>query len=75
MNNQLIDITVYGVPMSVMYEYDAGEDPVFSGPLAGPGTPSAVYLQRVMVGGVDIYDMLSSEQMDRIEETILRIVE
>ena len=72
---QSIDISAYDVPMSVTYEYEAGEDPVFSGPLAGPGTPSSVYVQSVCIGGVEVYEMLSNDQLERIEETILRAIE
>lgn len=75
MLNQSIDITVYGIPMSVIYDYEPGELPVFSGPHAGPGSAPAAYVQSVKVGGVDIYEMLSNDQLERIEETILRAIE
>ena len=74
MLNQSIDITAYGIPMSVIYDYEPGELPVFSGPHAGPGCAPSVYLLSVKVGGVDIYEMLSTEQMQRIEETILLLL-
>lgn len=67
-----IEVTVYGVPMTVSYEYDEGEPPLISNmEFAHPGTPANATLLQCFVNGVDITELLNLEQQERIEETIL----
>lgn len=62
----------YGFPMEVDYEYDPGEAPIFwPTDLAHPGCPPNAELLACRVGGVDIYPMLSPDQIDWIEEKIV----
>jgi hypothetical protein len=71
--NQLSTIvSPYDFPMEVSFEYDEGESPIlWPTELAHPGAPSNVVLLSCVVGGVDLMDMLSSQQVDRIEAAIL----
>jgi len=72
---QSLDIEAYSIPMRVFFDYEPGEPMVLSGPQAGPGYDSAVIVESVLIGGVNVYEMLSNRQLERIEEIILRILE
>jgi hypothetical protein len=62
----------YGFPMECEYEHDEGEAPIFwPTEAAHPGCPPNAELLSCKVGGVDIYPMLSSSQIEWIEEKIL----
>jgi hypothetical protein len=65
-------VETYGFPMEVTYEYDEGEPTIWwPTELAHPGSPPNVQLLTCKVGGQDIYDMLTPEQVTRIEDSIL----
>ncbi len=65
-------VAPWGFAMECDYEYDEGE-PEVRGSLefSHPGTPPNAALLSCKVGGVDITEMLSLDQRDRIEEFIL----
>lgn len=65
------EITYCEVPMTVEYEFVAGEAPILWGDNAHPGSPDCAEISSVLIGGVEVYEMLSHEQLDRIEEKIL----
>lgn len=65
-------VAPYDFPMVVEYEYDEGESAIFwPTERAHPGSPPNASLLSCKVGGVDIYEMLSSDQIERIEDVIL----
>ena len=69
-------VSPWDFPMVCEYEYDCGEVPIFwPTELAHPGSPSNVTLLSCKVAGVEVYDMLSNDQIERIEEAILDQVE
>ena len=69
-------VAPYDFPMEVTYEYDEGEAPIFwPTELAHPGSPPNAVLLSCKVGGVEIYEMLSSSQIERIEDEILQQLE
>jgi hypothetical protein len=72
---QSLDIEVFDVPMRVYFEYEPAQPMVWSGPQAGPAYDSQAIIDAVLIGGVDVYEMLTNKQLDRIEKVILRILE
>jgi hypothetical protein len=59
-------------PMRCEFEHDKGEPSIFwPTDLAHPGSPPSVQLLSCRIGGVEVIDMLSSGQRERIEEAIL----
>lgn len=69
-------VSPYDFPMEVTYTLDEGEPAIFwPTELAHPGSPPVVELHSCKVGGVDIYEMLSLGQIERIEDEILDQVE
>lgn len=63
-------------PMVCSYEYDEGEPSIFwPTELAHPGCPPCVELLSCRIGGVEVIDMLSRTQMDRIEEALMELHE
>jgi hypothetical protein len=66
----------YGFPMECEYEYDEGEPAIYwPTDAAHPGSPPNVTLLACQVGGVNVYEMLSNDQIERIEEAILELIE
>jgi hypothetical protein len=58
--------------MECEYDYDGGEPTIWwPTELAHPGAPPNVQLLVCKVGGQNIYDMLTLDQVERIEESIL----
>lgn len=55
-------IEIWGFDMEVIFEYDAGQE----------GVGEYVTIDNVIVGGVEIINMLSEHQTKRIEEETLR---
>ncbi len=70
-----LDIEAYDVPMRVYFDYEPGEPMVLSGPMAGPGYAPEVIIDSVLIGGVNVYEMLTARQLERIEQIVLRILE
>ncbi len=64
-------VNVWGFDMAVEYDYSPEEKEQKWGDYPHPGCPAAASISSVVVGGVDIYEMLDSDQLDRIEEKIL----
>ena len=63
----------WGFDIEVTYDFEAGEPAIYwPTEHAHRGTAPAVFLQTAHVGGVNIFDMLDSEQIKRIEDDILR---
>lgn len=73
---QTATVEPYGFPMVCEYEWDEGESPIFwPTDAAHPGAPPNASLLSCKVMGVDIYDMLKPEQIERIEEAIIEQTE
>ena len=71
-----ITIDLYGFPMECEYEYDEGAEPRFSPVYGGdPGWPPSASLLSCKVGGVNIYEMLDNQQVERIQRAIVDEVE
>jgi len=60
-------INYCNIPMEVDYEFYKGESPTWD----YPGSPDEVFLESVEVGGYDIYNLLSPDQLHDIENIIL----
>lgn len=60
-----------GVPMTCEYEFYPEATPILNDIYGGdPGWPAYSSLISCMVGGIDIYEMLSPKQIDRIEAAL-----
>jgi hypothetical protein len=69
-------VNVYGFDMECDFEYDAGEHPIFwPTERAHPGTPPNAELLACRVGGIDITEMLTSDQRAAIEVKLIRQME
>lgn len=69
-------VAPYDFPMVVEYEYDEGESAIFwPTELSHPGCPPCVELLSCRIGGVEVIDMLSRTQRDRIEEALMELHE
>ena len=55
------------IPMEVAYEFYKGEEQTY----AYPGSPDEVEIESVEVGGYDIYNLLSPDQLHDLEYIIL----
>lgn len=65
-------VSPYGFDMEVDYEYQEGEAPIlWPTDDAHPGSPPNAVLLACRVGGEDIYPMLTSSQVENIEDAIL----
>ena len=58
----------WGFPVEVFYEFDEGEPPAWD----HPGCEPYVVVEAAKIGGVDVYDMLTNEQIERLEDYVLR---
>jgi len=63
-------ITYCDVPMVVEFELVKGEPTILWGDNAHPGSPDCAEISSVLIGGVEVYEMLSNDQLDRIEEKV-----
>lgn len=71
-----VDPYQLGAPLVCDYEYDEGEYPVFwPTERSHPGSPSNIQLLACRIGGVDVFPMLSNDQVERIEESLLELHE
>jgi hypothetical protein len=69
-------VAPYGFDMECEYEYDPGEEAIhWPTSAAHPGSPANVQVLVCRIGGVDVIDMLSFDQTERIEEEILKQLE
>lgn len=66
----------YGFPMRCEFDYEEGEPPRWNDVYGGdPGSPPNAVLIKCEVNGIDITDMLSLEQRERIEEKLIQTME
>ena len=67
------EVRVRDVKLNVYYEYDPGEPMVmyYSDGSGHPGSPPSATIHEVHAGDVDIYELLSDELLDYIEEQII----
>ena len=72
-----IVVSPWGFPIEASYEYDAGEPARISGGPDNwqPGTPPNAFLLSCRIEGVDVTEMISSDQRERLEEAILDALE
>ena len=63
----------WGFDINITFDYDPGEPPIFS-PIdeAHPGSEPYAVIMKAVVGGVEVYDMLSSDQLETLENHALR---
>lgn len=67
-SNMSVEVSPWGFPVEVFYDFDEGDAPT----LTSPGAEPYCVILEAHVGGVDIYDMLENEQILRLEEAVLR---
>lgn len=73
-----IEVNPYDLaqPMVCEVEYEPGESAIFwPTEFAHPGSADHVVLLTCKVAGVDLMDLLSSNQIDRIESAVLEALE
>lgn len=71
-----VELEVWGVPMVCIFDYQDGESPIFwPTEQAHPGSPPECVLESCKVGGVELIDMLSFEQVERLEEKAVEQLE
>jgi hypothetical protein len=72
LNHFTATVDPYGFDMECTFEWIEGEAPIYE-PMdyAHPGSPSSCVLMACKVNGQDIYEMLNSKQIDRIEGAIV----
>jgi len=77
MNSFENEVQINDVPLFVEYYYDRGEDMVMYYPDGSgyPGSPPSAEIQAVYAGDVDIYEILSADILERIEEELIEIHE
>ena len=69
-------VDLWGFPITVTYEYDEGEPAIFwPTERAHPGSPPNAALLSCLIGGVEVLEMLSARQIDRIEEACINAME
>lgn len=74
-SSSAIEVQPYDFPMVCDYEFEPGEKMVINDFDGGhPGSAPSVVLIACYVGEHNIYDMLDSKQVTRIEEAILRVI-
>lgn len=77
MNNFENEIEIHGVKVNVNYYYSKGEPMVmyYSDGSGHPGEPPSAEINWVRAGDVDIYELLSADMLDYIEQKIIEIHE
>lgn len=74
--SQSLEVNLYGFPMTCVFEWDAGEPAVFwPTERAHPGTPPNAELLECWVGEHNIFDILTSDRRERIEEELISQME
>ena len=61
----------WGFDIDITFEFDPGEPDTWD----HPGYAPYAVIEQAVVGGVNIYDMLTNEQFVRLEEHALRAME
>jgi len=62
------EVKLYDILLWVEYDFTDGEDQSYD----YVGSPPTVDLYAIYVGGVDIYDIFSSDQLEHIESEIIK---
>ncbi len=77
MNSFENEVQINDVPLNVEYYYNRGEPMVMYYPDGSghPGEPPSAEIQAVYAGDVDIYELLSADMLDYIEQKIIEIHE
>ena len=72
MNNFENEIEVHGVKVNVNYYYSKGEPMImyYSDMSGHPGEPPFATINWVRVGDVDIYELLSADLLDYMEQKV-----
>ncbi len=68
-------VSPYGFDMTCEYEYQAAELPILFGSNSHPGSPANAQLLTCKVGSIEITDMLTNGQRERIEDLIISDME
>ncbi len=63
----------WGFDIHITFDYDEGEPPIFS-PIdeAHPGADPYAVILKAQIGGVEVYEMLTSAQLNTLEDHALR---
>ena len=69
------ELQIHDVNVSVDYDYDPGERMVmyYSDGSGHPGSPPSAEINAVYAGDVDIYELLSADILDYIEQKIIEL--
>lgn len=70
-----IELSPFGYPMELEYEWIPGEPAIMWGDNAHPGSASGAVLVAVRVGGHNIYDELKDSLTPYLEDEIRKAVE
>lgn len=75
-NSQSLELDVYGFPMTCVFDWDEGEPAIFwPTERAHPGTPPNAELLECWVGEHNIFDALSQDRREYIEERIIAVMQ
>lgn len=68
-----VEIEIHNVKLSVDYDYNPGEGMVmyYADGSGHPGEPPSAEIQAVYAGDVDIYELLSADMLDYIEQKLI----
>ena len=72
-----VEIKMHDIKLSVDYDYNPGEGMVmyYADGSGHPGEPPSAEIQAVYAGDIDIYELLSADMLDYIEQKIVEIHE
>ena len=75
MNSFENKVKVRDINLNVEYYYNKGEPMVmyYSDGSGHPGEPPSAEIQAVYAGDVDIYELLSADMLDYIEQKIIEL--
>lgn len=73
MNSYENEVVVRDIKLNINYYYNPGERMVmyFSDGTGHPGESPSVEIQEVYAGGVDIYELLTEDILEYIEEKLI----
>lgn len=66
-----LEVAPWGFPVSVHADIDPGAAPTFT----DPGYDAEVCISSAYVGGINIYEMLDSDQLTRLEQAVIRALD
>ncbi len=64
-------VNVWGFKMEVGYDFYEAEPEIRWGDFPHTGSPAYAEIDSVKVGGVEVFEMLTGQQLARIEEAVL----